>query len=95
MNLTEEEIAKATELVVAAKADFVKTSTGFGTSGATLDAVKIMKKVAGDQIEIKAAGGIGDAAMAEAMIEAGATRLGVSRSIAIVNGEKTENDGSY
>ena len=93
--LTEEEIAKATELVVAAKADFVKTSTGFGTSGATLDAVKIMKKVAGDQIEIKAAGGIGDAAMAEAMIEAGATRLGVSRSIAIVIGEKTENDGSY
>lgn len=54
-----------------------------------------MKKVAGDQIEIKAAGGIGDATMAEAMIEAGATRLGVSRSIAIVNGEKTENDGSY
>jgi len=93
--LTDEEIAKATELVVATGADFVKTSTGFGTSGATLESVTIMKKVAGNQIEVKAAGGISDAKTAEAMIEAGATRLGVSKSIAIVTGQKVENDGSY
>lgn len=93
--LTPEEIAKATELVVAAKADFVKTSTGFGTAGATLEAVQIMKKVAGDQIEIKAAGGIGNAETAKAMLEAGATRLGVSKSIAIVTGEQATCDGSY
>ncbi len=93
--LTDEEIAKATELVVAAGADFVKTSTGFGTAGATLEAVKIMKKVAGDKIQVKAAGGISDAATAQAMIEAGATRLGVSKSIAIVTGQKVNKDGSY
>ena len=54
-----------------------------------------MKKVAGDQIEVKAAGGISDAKTAQAMIEAGATRLGVSKSIAIVTGQKADNDGSY
>lgn len=93
--LTPDEIEKATELVMAAGADFVKTSTGFGTGGATLEDVKLMKKVVGDKIQIKAAGGIGDTATAEAMIKAGASRLGVSRSIAIVNGEKTESNGSY
>ena len=93
--LSKEEIEKATELVVAAGADFVKTSTGFGTGGATLEDVKLMKKVAGDQIEVKASGGISDAETAAAMIEAGATRLGVSKSIAIVTGEKVVTDGSY
>ena len=93
--LTPEEIEKATEIVVAAGADFVKTSTGFGTGGATLEDVKIMKKVVGDKIQIKAAGGIGDIDTAKAMIEAGATRLGVSRSIAIVNGEKSEGNSAY
>lgn len=93
--LTDYEIAKATELVVAAGADFVKTSTGFGTAGATLEAVKIMKKAAGDKIQIKAAGGIGDMQTAEAMIEAGASRLGVSRSIAIVTGQKAEKNSTY
>lgn len=93
--LSKEEIEKATELVIAAGADFVKTSTGFGTGGATLEDVKLMKKVAGDQIEVKASGGISDAETATAMIEAGATRLGVSKSIAIVTGEKVVTDGSY
>lgn len=93
--LTKEEIEKATELVIAAGADFVKTSTGFGTGGATLEDVKLMKKVAGDKIEVKASGGISDAKTAAAMIEAGATRLGVSKSIAIVTGEKVVADGSY
>ncbi len=92
--LTPEEIAKATELVVAAKADFVKTSTGFGTTGATLESVEIMCKTAAGRIEVKAAGGIGDAEMAEKMINLGATRLGVSKSIAIVTGQKV-TDGSY
>lgn len=93
--LTPDEIEKATELVVAAGADFVKTSTGFGTGGATLEDVKIMKKVVGDKIQIKAAGGISDAETAKAMIEAGASRLGVSKSIAIVTGQKVENNGTY
>ncbi|MBP3887206.1 MAG: deoxyribose-phosphate aldolase [Cellulosilyticum sp.] len=92
--LTPEEIAKATELVVAAKADFVKTSTGFGTTGATLESVEIMSKTAAGRIEVKAAGGISDAEMAEKMINLGATRLGVSKSIAIVTGQKV-TDGSY
>ena len=93
--LTPEEIAKATELVVAAKADFVKTSTGFGTTGATLESVEIMSKTAAGRIEVKAAGGISDAEMAEKMINLGATRLGVSKSIAIVTGQKNVEDGSY
>lgn len=93
--LTQEEIAKATELVVAAKADFVKTSTGFGTTGATLEAVEIMSKTAAGRIEVKAAGGISDAETAEAMIKLGATRLGVSKSIAIVTGQKVTDGGSY
>lgn len=93
--LTKEEIEKATELVALAGADFVKTSTGFGTGGATLEDVKLMKKVAGDRVEVKASGGISDAKTAAAMIEAGATRLGVSKSVAIVTGEEMVSDGSY
>lgn len=93
--LSKEEIEKATEIVVLAGADFVKTSTGFGTGGATLEDVKLMKKVAGDKVEVKASGGISDAKTAAAMIEAGATRLGVSKSIAIVTGENATTDGSY
>lgn len=93
--LTKEEIEKATELVIKAGADFVKTSTGFGTGGANLEDVQIMKKVAGDKIKVKASGGISDAQTASDMIEAGAERLGVSKSIAIVTGEKSEDNGSY
>ena len=93
--LTKEEIVKATELVVAAGADFVKTSTGFGTGGATLEDVKLMKQAAGDKIEVKASGGISNLETAQAMIGAGATRLGVSKSIAIVTGQKTVDNGSY
>lgn len=84
--LTKEEIRKATELVVESGADFVKTSTGFGTGGATLEDVKIMKEVVGDKIQIKAAGGIRDSKVAQDMIDLGVTRLGVSQSIAIVTG---------
>ncbi len=93
--LTKEEIVKATELVVAAGADFVKTSTGFGTGGATLEDVKLMKQAAGERVEVKASGGISNLETAQAMIEAGATRLGVSKSIAIVTGQKAVDSGSY
>jgi len=82
--LTDEEIFKASELTMKAKADFVKTSTGFGTGGATVEAVKIMKKAVGDNLEIKASGAIRDYETAKKMVENGATRLGVSAGIAIV-----------
>ncbi|MFD2697639.1 deoxyribose-phosphate aldolase [Mesonia sediminis] len=82
--LEEEEIAKACELAVAAKADFVKTSTGFGSAGATLEHVKLMKSCVGEKAEVKASGGIRDRATAEKFIEAGATRIGTSSGIKIV-----------
>ncbi len=93
--LTSEEIEKVTEIVVEAGADFIKTSTGFGTGGATIEDVSLMSKVAAGRIKVKASGGIGDAQTAEAMVEAGAERLGVSRSIAIVTGAKTQENGDY
>ncbi len=82
--LTPEETAKASEIVADAKADFVKTSTGFSTSGAKVEDVKIMKQAVGDKIAIKAAGGIHTADDAKAMIDAGATRLGTSASMKII-----------
>lgn len=92
--LEEDEIVKATELVMEAGADFVKTSTGFGTGGATIEHISLMKRTVGDKIKIKAAGGIGDAATAYALIKAGADRLGTSKSIAIVtNAETVQKDG--
>jgi len=69
-----------------AGADFVKTSTGFAPSGATVEDVKLLKKTAGDSLKIKAAGGIKTRAFAEELIAAGADRLGTSSSITIVNG---------
>ena len=66
------------------KADFIKTSTGFGTGGATVEDVKLMKSVVGDEVKVKAAGGIRDLKTALAMIEAGAERLGTSAGVAIV-----------
>ncbi len=92
--LTDEEKKKACELSLKAKADFVKTSTGFGTGGATYDDVKLMKKVVGDKAQIKASGGIRDYETAMKYIELGATRLGVSSGIAIVEGGKS-GAGNY
>lgn len=69
-----------------AGADFVKTSTGFALSGATVEDVKLLKKTVGDSLKVKAAGGIKNRAIAEAMIRAGADRLGTSSSIAIIKG---------
>lgn len=72
------------ELALEAGAAFVKTSTGFSTGGATLEDVRLLRSVVGDRAGVKASGGIRDAATAFAMIEAGATRLGCSSSVAIV-----------
>lgn len=75
--LTEEEIRKVSQIVKDAKANFVKTSTGFGTAGATVENVKIIKDAVGD-FDIKASGGIKTKEDFEKMIEAGATRIGTS-----------------
>lgn len=90
--LTDEEITKASELALKAKADFIKTSTGFGSGGATKEAVKLMKAVAGDQIKIKASGGIRDAKTAKEYIDLGVERLGTSSGIAIVSGTESKAD---
>lgn len=84
--LDDKKIAKATQAVVDAKAQFVKTSTGFSTGGATVNAVQIMAQVVkGTDVKIKAAGGIRDFEKAQAMIDAGASRIGTSNGIAIIS----------
>lgn len=85
--LTDEEKVKACKLAKEAGADFVKTSTGFSTGGATIEDVKLMKDTIGDSLKIKASGGIRDYETAIAMVEAGASRIGASSSIKIVEGE--------
>ena len=84
--LSDAEIVKACKLAVEAQVDFVKTSTGFSTGGATVADVRLMRQAVGDQCKIKASGGIHDYATAAALIEAGADRIGASASIAIVQG---------
>ena len=83
--LTDEEIIKVSELCVKAGAEFVKTSTGFSTSGANEHVVALMKKTVGDKAKVKASGGIRDKATALKMIELGADRLGVSASVKIIS----------
>ncbi|CAM3280832.1 deoxyribose-phosphate aldolase [Pediococcus acidilactici] len=83
--LTDEEKVRACELSEKAGADFVKTSTGFSTAGAKVADVKLMKQTVGDRLGVKASGGIHTKAEAEAMIEAGATRLGASSGVKIMN----------
>lgn len=82
--LNKEEKQRACKLTVAGQADFVKTSTGFSTSGAQVTDVELMKQTVGDQIKIKAASGIHSYDEAMAMIDAGADRLGVSASVKIL-----------
>ncbi|MGD8396064.1 MAG: deoxyribose-phosphate aldolase, partial [Candidatus Eiseniibacteriota bacterium] len=83
--LTDGEKERACELARRAKADFVKTSTGFGPGGATAHDVALMRRVvSGTKMGVKAAGGIRDLAGAEAMIAAGASRIGASASVKIV-----------
>lgn len=82
--LTDEEIKKACEISENAGADFVKTSTGFGYGGATIEAVSLMRKSVSENVSVKASGGIRDYETAMAMIEAGADRIGTSSGPAIV-----------
>jgi len=90
--LTPEEIVKASELAVLAGAHFVKTSTGFGTSGAKIEDVQLMKKTVGDRAEVKASGGVRTYEDALKMVEAGATRIGTSNGVDIVQKGRTAND---
>ena len=82
--LTEEEIIEVAKIASRVKPDFVKTSTGFGTAGAKPEHVRLMKEYAGTDVQVKAAGGIRSWDSAKAMIEAGATRLGTSSGIQII-----------
>ena len=82
--LTDEEIVLACEICKQAKADFVKTSTGFAKGGATIADIALMRKTVGPKMGIKAAGGIRDYETAMAMIKAGATRIGASGSLTIM-----------
>ncbi len=88
--LNNEEIVKACELAKAAGADFVKTSTGFSTSGAKAEDVRLMRQTVGPDMGVKASGGIHNAEEAMAMVEAGATRTGTSAGVAIVSGTSGE-----
>ncbi|MEC0664959.1 deoxyribose-phosphate aldolase [Priestia flexa] len=85
--LTDEEKVKACELSVKAGADFVKTSTGFSTGGATVEDVALMRKTVGPEFGVKASGGVRGLEDAKAMIEAGATRIGASSGVSIAKGE--------
>ncbi len=82
--LTNDEILKASELCLKAGADFIKTSTGFGTHGAKIEHIKLMKSIAGNEMKIKASGGIKTKSDAIRFIEAGADRIGTSSGVAIV-----------
>ena len=91
--LTDAEKIRACKLVVDSGAHFVKTSTGFSTAGATIADVKLMRETVGPKFGVKASGGVRDAQTALAMIAAGATRLGTSSGVAIVQG--ATGGGSY
>ncbi|MEM6719012.1 MAG: deoxyribose-phosphate aldolase [Bacteroidota bacterium] len=91
--LSDEEITKASKLAVEAGADFVKTSTGFGTGGATLEAIALMKNAVHGKAKLKASGGIRDYETAVTYINAGVSRIGTSNGIAIVT--QTSSQNSY
>lgn len=82
--LSDEEKRRLCEIALDAKPDFIKTSTGFGTGGATLEDIRLMKGCVGDALKVKASGGIRSAEDALAMIEAGASRIGTSAGVPIV-----------
>jgi len=90
--LTDEEKTRACELSVKAGADYVKTSTGFSTGGATVEDIKLMRKTVGPNIGVKASGGVRDLEGSQAMIDAGATRIGASAGVKIVQGETADTD---
>lgn len=84
--LTQDEKVVACELAEKAGADFVKTSTGFGGGGATVEDVQLMRRVVSDNVLVKASGGIRDFKTAQALLSAGASRLGIGSSIAVMTG---------
>lgn len=83
--LTEDEKKALCDIALKVRPDFIKTSTGFGTGGATVEDVRLMKRCVGDAIQVKAAGGIRSLADAKAMLSAGATRLGTSAGTKIID----------
>lgn len=87
--LTDEEIVQVCEICRTINVDFVKTSTGFSTMGATEQHVALMRSIVGDKIGVKASGGVRDRETAIKMVKAGANRIGASASISIVSGENT------
>ncbi|WIV18725.1 deoxyribose-phosphate aldolase [Paenibacillus polygoni] len=89
--LTEEEKVRACKLAVQAGADFVKTSTGFSTGGATKEDIALMRKTVGPDVGVKASGGVRSAEDALVMIEAGASRIGTSGGVAIAKGERSNS----
>src|SRR6187549_1380167 len=91
--LSDEEIIECCDLYKNYPVNFLKTSTGYAEKGASVDAVSLMRKHLPEHIEIKASGGIKTFAFANALLEAGASRLGCSASVAIVNGEKGVESG--
>lgn len=91
--LTTDEKIEATKIIMDGGAHFVKTSTGFSKYGATVEDVKLLKGVVGKRIGVKASGGIRTYQQAMDMIEAGATRIGTSASVAIVSDAKTNTPG--
>ena len=91
--LTDEEKVKACQAAVRAGADFVKTSTGFSTAGATVADIALMRQTVGPDVAVKASGGVRSIADAQAMIEAGATRLGTSNGVDIMKGNVADGNG--
>jgi deoxyribose-phosphate aldolase len=86
--LSPEEIVEVCSLCADAGTDFVKTSTGYAPSGATVEAVKLMRKTVPSSVGVKASGGIRDYATAKQMIDAGADRIGTSSTLKIIEGSK-------
>lgn len=93
--LTEDEKIKMCEIVTKSGAEYIKTSTGFSTGGATFDDIALMKKYVGENVKIKAAGGISSFDDAEKFMKLGADRLGTSRLVKIVKSGAPVNDNSY
>lgn len=91
--LTDEEKIKACQAAVRAGADFVKTSTGFSTAGATVSDIALMRQTVGPDMGVKASGGVRSIADAQAMIDAGTTRLGTSNGVDIMKGNVADGNG--
>jgi len=93
--LTDEEKVELCKVVTRSGADFIKTSTGFSTAGATFDDIALFAKNIGPDVQMKAAGGISSIEDAEKFVELGATRLGTSRIVKILKNQKVENPNTY